>query len=539
MKHLLLSVSAGLLAAVTPAQMSGTYLVDPGTPGAFASFTEAVNALFVNGVNGPVEVFVAPGAYTESVLFPPISGASSTNTITFQPLQAGSVTIHGAGGDTFAMLGVAFQHNRSVIFDGIWFVGAPGHAISGTTWVEDMEIRNCYFAGEHRSTAAGEYRHLVILSENQTGQIGWRVHHNTITLASYTNRTSYGIYLSNGGNWEIHHNVIDCNGGDYGLYLINNNTTLDTIYDNLFVGTLHATTSSGIGQAAIKADVSNYNNRILHNTFAMVLPANACCISSGSTAAAQNYIYGNIFEIVGGTAIVRAVIGSVTNLSSDGNVFHCLGGNVGRLDASSSGTPYPTLADWQLATAQDAASLEADPQLNDPFGSPPDLRPAPTSPIVGVAVNTSTWVTDDFAGRLRDANPDAGAYESTSFALYGHGCAGTGGLAPALGSSGTAALGSPNFAFELSQAPPISIAVLAGGVQSVAVPLGGGCDLLTTPDAMVAFVTDPSGLVTVPFGIPNNPALSGSNSYFQFAVADIGSASPLGLSFTEGGALQL
>ncbi|MEZ6036226.1 MAG: NosD domain-containing protein [Planctomycetota bacterium] len=539
MKHLLLPLSAGLVAVAAPAQMSGPYLIDPAAAGAFASFTEAVNALFVNGVNGPVDIFVAPGAYTESVLFPPINGASSTNTITFQPITTpGSVTIQGGGGDIFAMLGVAFQHNRSVVWDGIHFVGANGHAISGTTWVEDMEVRNCYFSGDHRSTAAGEYRHAVIVSENSTGQLGWRVHHNTITLATYTNRSSYGIYLSNGGNWEIHHNTIDCNGGDYGLYLINNNTTLDKIYNNLFVGTLHQTTSTSIGQAAIKADVSNYNNQISHNTFAMTLPDNACAISSGSTTTQSNFIYGNVFYLIGGTAIVRAVIGSTSNIISDGNVFFCPGGNVGRLNASSTGTPYPTLLDWQLANGVDTASFEGDPLLVDPFGAVPDLRPTPSSPIAGVAVNTPSWVTDDFAGRLRDANPDAGAYESTSFALFGQGCAGTGGLIPALGNSGTAQLGSTNFAFELTQTQPISIAVLFGGLSQLSLPLGGTCELLASPDATVVLVTDAAGMASAPFPIPNNSALSGANLYFQIAVSDTGSSSPLGLAFTEGGALQ-
>jgi len=541
MKPTILALSIGLCAAATPAQMSGLYVIDPATPGAFASFTEAVNAMFVGGVNGPVELLVAPGSYNESILFPPISGASASNTITFKPLVGpGTVEITGSAGDIFAMLAVPFQRNRSVIWDGISFMGAPGHAISATTFVEDLEIKNCYFASGHQSSAAGEYRHCVLISQNSGNEIGWRVHHNTITLSTYTNRTSYGIYLSNGGGWEIHNNTIDLNGGDHGLYMINNNGSLDQVYNNLFIGSLHQTSSSSANaQCAIRADISNYNNQISHNTFALSLTSSQCCIATSATTSYQNYIYGNVFFITGGTAIVTAESsGAPRPFESDGNVFFCPGGNIGRVNASSSGTAYATLAAWQAAVGKDAASIEADPQLNDPFGTPPDLRPTPTSPVVGVAVNTPAWVVDDFAGRLRDAAPDAGAYESTSFALYGQACAGTGGVAPMLGSSGVAQLGSASFAIELTQAPANAITVIFGGLQPLDLDLGG-CQLLASPDATALLISDPGGAATFAFPLPFDPSLSGADLFFQWAVSDGGSVSPIGLTFTEGGALQL
>src|SRR5262245_35938019 len=128
--------ATALLAGLLPAQLSGTFVVDPGGNGAFRTLSEAVNALFVNGINGDVTLAILPGTYTESVLVPPIPGSASFR-ITFHALVGpGTVLLSGSAGDTIALVGVAFRHNRGLVFDGLDFVGAPGHAISGTTFCE-------------------------------------------------------------------------------------------------------------------------------------------------------------------------------------------------------------------------------------------------------------------------------------------------------------------------------------------------------------------------------------------------------------------
>jgi hypothetical protein len=60
--------------------MSGNYLVDrtPG-PRTFTSIAAAVNAAFVNGISGTVQLQIAPGAWQQSVVIPPIAGASPTS----------------------------------------------------------------------------------------------------------------------------------------------------------------------------------------------------------------------------------------------------------------------------------------------------------------------------------------------------------------------------------------------------------------------------------------------------------------------------
>lgn len=46
--------------------------------------SHAVNALVNGGVSGAVVFNIRPGTYEEQVIIPEISGASSSNTITFQ-----------------------------------------------------------------------------------------------------------------------------------------------------------------------------------------------------------------------------------------------------------------------------------------------------------------------------------------------------------------------------------------------------------------------------------------------------------------------
>ena len=63
------------------AQLSGSYTI--GSGGNYASFTAAVTALTTSGVSGPVTFSVLSGTYNEQITIPAITGASATNTITF------------------------------------------------------------------------------------------------------------------------------------------------------------------------------------------------------------------------------------------------------------------------------------------------------------------------------------------------------------------------------------------------------------------------------------------------------------------------
>ena len=80
-----------LMAGASYAQLSGNYTIG-GTSPDFITISYAVNELQTNGVSGPVTFNLRSGTHeenggTERVLYieQQISGASDTNTVTFQP----------------------------------------------------------------------------------------------------------------------------------------------------------------------------------------------------------------------------------------------------------------------------------------------------------------------------------------------------------------------------------------------------------------------------------------------------------------------
>ena len=74
---------AGLTTTIFSQPLSGNYTVG-GTSANYDSLSQAVNALVNSGVSGAVIFNIRPGIYEEQVIIPEITGASSSNTITFQ-----------------------------------------------------------------------------------------------------------------------------------------------------------------------------------------------------------------------------------------------------------------------------------------------------------------------------------------------------------------------------------------------------------------------------------------------------------------------
>jgi hypothetical protein len=108
----------------------------------------------------------------------------------------------------------------------------------------------------------------------------------------------------------------------------------------------------------------------------------------------------------GGNGHVALRIGATrAGLTSNYNDHYATGtdGLVGVFNA----TAYPTLANWQTATTQDAQSLSMDPL----FVSATNLHVGAGSPVVGVGTAIA-GITDDFDGDTRPAsNPAIGADE--------------------------------------------------------------------------------------------------------------------------------
>ena len=541
-KSCLLLFALLLCAGLAAQPLSGNYSI----PGNYKTFTAAAAALQSNGVSGPVTFVVVPGTYTESFSLPPVQGASSTNTITFRSIIPGKVQLKGASGDTVTFAtGTSNQPTAWYVLEGIEFTSGPGYAIKRNKYCHDIEIKECIFRAAHGSSSTTP-RLWYVDSKNFASR--WKVHHNEFAMPA----NGYGLYLSQISYWEFHHNTVDLNGCRRGMFFINNNRAYNRIYNNLFFGTL----AGGSSNAALHVAASNYENEITHNTFLVKTTSGNAIFTQGWNSGI-NHILSNIIMVIGGGNCLRVyrASGSAANLArheADNNIYWAPGGTVGYWDRG-----YGTLKAWLASgaagynqvTGGEKSSLQTDPRLVKAT-APFDLRIRPGSPAKDAATRTPTYVKGDFAGNLRDATPDLGAYELSAFKLFGTACAGSGNVAPEIGYSGTAAIGGTNFAVTLGKALGGAGAIMALGTSSqswgaitLPFPLGGGCDLnvrITLPFPATAGGTGAgNGTASQALPIPNDPALAGGSFYMQWLVLDPQAPSNYGVVVTRGASLTL
>jgi hypothetical protein len=170
----------------------------------------------------------------------------------------------------------------------------------------------------------------------------------------------YGIYIANGGNCQVFFNSIYLSGA---------------FLSATVPGSLSACLSVNPGITAL--DVRN-------NIF-----KNSMQATSGTPA---NYTYA-VFSTSASTAF--------TTINNNDYFDDGIGPNIGYIASAN----QATLAAWQTATAQDAASVNVDPV----FTSVTDLHT--TAAGLGKAGITVSSITDDYAGTLRTNPPDIGAYQ--------------------------------------------------------------------------------------------------------------------------------
>jgi hypothetical protein len=124
---------------------------------------------------------------------------------------------------------------------------------------------------------------------------------------------------------------------------------------------------------------------------------------------------------------------------------------------------------------------------------------------------------------------------SPAVAALGPGCAGTGGLVPQIAAPVPASAGEPAFAIELSQALPLTAALLLAAGADAAIALPGGCALWVEPPLIqLATPTSAAGQAGFAFGIPNTPAVMGARLALQWAVVDPQGAFAGALAFSDG-----
>ena len=314
----------------TYAQLSGTYTIDPAGSGTtnYTTIASAVSALTTSGVSGATVFNIKQGTYTEQLTFTAISGASNTNTVTFQsdPTNTAAPVL------TFAPTSSSTTANYTVLFSGATHVTLDGLSIesSGTSYGRvfafsgssgsNITLSNNTIAGTGTSTSSyyavfyglttpdslhiedntitgGSYlTYFTGLSSSMSEDFkfnnntatgfksyGIRAYYiasgevigNTLTQDPTSTSYFYGIYIRNivanqsgaPGTWLIHDNHLT-GGRGYGLYLYymgGSSTSPTKVYNNM----IHfngGTTSSSYGAYLYHpVNVELYNNTTRNN----------------------------------------------------------------------------------------------------------------------------------------------------------------------------------------------------------------------------------------------------------------------------------
>jgi len=196
--------------------LSGTYTIGGASP-SYASFGAAVTALTTNGVSGAVVFNVRAGTYSERVVLPAITGASATQTITFQS-------------ETGTASDVTLRYTPA---------GTSDNAVIALNSASYIRILNMTLTSYGVGTS---YRCVIVLDGTAGSLSGVTIQGNVLNgLLSANNSADLSIIYGHSGvvtsNLTITHNTF--NNGGYGVYLTVSGGTASTgtvIRANTFAG---------------------------------------------------------------------------------------------------------------------------------------------------------------------------------------------------------------------------------------------------------------------------------------------------------------
>jgi len=528
--------------APTP-MAGGTYNIGAGQT--YTSIDQAVAELNHRGITGPVVLNLTDANYTPDpaggdnvfpVVFGPIVGTSSTNTITLQPasgtatltsigtgggnisLSAAATTIGTTGEPVIAVSGTSFLNINNLnlvassnlldrgllVINNSAVLGANANAFRGIT--VQLDRTNTSSIGiEQRAVVTptaptgsnnnnfyldlsitNVYNGLNLFGNATFNDVGCYVGNtnpngfNSIGSANANDigngaNLSYGIRASNQNNVQIFQNeirnitvtgAVTSNGifveGATGLAQIYRNK----VHDIRNTSTTATNQVNGIRASVATAGTHNirlFNNfvynlssgytsvatatrqitgifaqdagggattssiQVDHNSVSInhsgAPNASSACYANNSAAGPQMFVRNNVFanfttgQNAAGvayhtgyfTANVTAIgsAGSVSN-NNDFYIPDASAGYVGR----GATTNYATLANWQTATTQDAASVTVDPVFVSPTA---DLHASALG--LNSAAQVVAHVTDDIDTEVRSGTPDIGADEFVLFTV--------------------------------------------------------------------------------------------------------------------------
>ncbi|OFY89644.1 MAG: hypothetical protein A2236_00015, partial [Bacteroidetes bacterium RIFOXYA2_FULL_33_7] len=430
------------------AQMAGNYIIGASGAADFATFSAAVSYMSTEGVSAPIVFNVENGIYNEQVVISQITGASATNTITFQSqsLDATLVTLKNDNATSTNNYVLQLNGADYLIFDKLTIMASNasyGRVINMIAASSYNTFQNCRIQG---ISTTGYYDTFSLVYTNNTtdeyntfqnnvftnGSYGIKLKGyssmglssgNIITNNQFVDQNYYGIYVVNQDAIEISDNTFDLNNTDaIGIYMeyCDKNINVSNNVINISTGIYGIQFYYCDGNISQKGSVvnnaiwlggsistangmliegSSYQN-IYHNS--VHLSASSSTVSTFRATGGSNLdVRNNIFSSIGsGFAIYTS--GSSIFSTCDYNNYYSTGNFMAYW-----GTNVTDLATLQSTNAMDVHSLSVNPV----FASISDLHTS-TFRLNNIA-DPSVSVAFDIDGEPRSVTPDMGCDEFT------------------------------------------------------------------------------------------------------------------------------
>ncbi|MCB0768564.1 MAG: right-handed parallel beta-helix repeat-containing protein, partial [Flavobacteriales bacterium] len=433
------------------APLAGTYVIGTSAAADFPTFSATVARLTECGISGPVVFQVEPGTYTEAITFPPVSGTSLTDDITYRGVVGDSTQVVL----NYPATATANPIDHVLVFDGVDHVtfrdmtierfgpGTYGDVIRMNPGIsgsndpsEHVTVSSCRIL---RTGGSGTNRILVNASNFPAlNEVAVRFEGNYLSGGYY----AFGNPGNHGDEWIIQDNVIEnCTGGILIFQAaavtiignkINGNVastqpgmriTCDcpaTVLGNKVVGrgrALELTVAPPPGQRAVIANNSLIVsggavngveliglNRDLDLQYNSISTVNGRGVSQSTGTGSSGITFqNNAIKSTGNMAIFMPWAGAITTAS-----HQALVSGAANL-ASWNGTNCGDLAALQANSGQFSNSVAADPMFFDPIG---DLHAYAME--IDAAATPLAGINTDIDGDPRDPiAPDIGCDEFT------------------------------------------------------------------------------------------------------------------------------